>query len=167
MNRIALMLAVASFTIVPAIAADTVKPGDKTFAEKIAVDGMAEVKLGEMASKKGTASKVKEFGQHMVKDHSKANDELKELAIKHGLKLPTAIDAEHQAVHDKLAKLSGAEFDKEYLNEMVSAHKKAVNALETESKDGGEPFKGWATKTLPTIKEHLKEAEADDKNTKG
>jgi putative membrane protein len=162
MKKIAATFLLATALALPVTAAETVKPGDKDWAEKVAIDGMAEVQLGEMAEKKG-GPKVKDFGKHMVTDHGKANDELKAVATKNGVKLPTKIDAEHQAVVDKLSKLSGADFDKAYLDEMVAAHKKAIAALETETKESQSPFKDWATKTLPTIKEHLKMAEADTK----
>ncbi|HEY9679332.1 MAG TPA: DUF4142 domain-containing protein [Drouetiella sp.] len=166
MKKLIVALALVGSAITPVVAAESTKPADAEFAKKVAVDGMTEVKLGEMAEKKGTSEKVKEFAHHMVKDHGQANEELKSVATRCGVKLPGTLDGEHQAVYDKLNKLSGTNFDKQYLEEMVSAHKKAVAALEGECKTGEGPIKDWASKTLPTIKEHLSEAEADCKSTK-
>src|SRR5690349_5799966 len=84
---------------------------DRTFVEKAASGGMAEVKMGKLAVDKGTSPTVKQFGQKMVDDHSKANDELKSIASKKNLTLPTEVDSKHQAAYDKLAKLSGSDFD--------------------------------------------------------
>jgi putative membrane protein len=154
-------------SVTPVVAADAFKDSDKTFAEKVAVDGMTEVELGRIASEKSKSEKVKEFGNHMVKDHGKANEELKTVASNHGLKLPTQPDAEHQALIDKLKVMNGAEFDNAYLAEMITAHKKAIAALEDECKDGEQSLKSWAEKTLPTIKHHLKMAEEDKSQTHG
>ncbi|HEY9733826.1 MAG TPA: DUF4142 domain-containing protein [Drouetiella sp.] len=167
MKRLNIVLLMTAATAIPAFAAESLKASDKTFAEKVAVDGMTEVELGHIATQKSKSEKVKEFGTHMVNDHGKANEELKIVATNHGLKLPTKVDAEHQALIDKLKKMSGAEFDNAYLTEMISAHKKAIAALEGECKDGEPAFKSWAEKTLPTIKNHLKMAEEDKSQSHG
>ncbi len=166
MRKIAIAVLIAMTTL-PVIAAETLKASDKTFVEKVAIDGMTEVELGQMAKDKGSSEKVKQFGIHMVKDHGKANEELKTLASNHGVTLPKKIDAEHQALVDKLKKMSGTQFDSTYLTEMITAHKKAIATLEDEANDGEPSFKSWAEKTLPTIKNHLKRAEEDKVQTHG
>src|SRR4051812_22006608 len=80
---------------------------DDTFVTKAAKGGMAEVELGKLASEKGTSDAVKQFGQRMVTDHGKANDELKSLAQSKNVTLPTDIDAKDKALRDRLMKLSG------------------------------------------------------------
>jgi putative membrane protein len=130
--------------------------GANDFMTKAALGGMAEVKLGEMASTKAQNADVKTFGKKMVEDHSKANTELTELAKKKGVTLPTETDAAHKATMDKLSKLSGAEFDKEYVSEMVKDHEKDVAEFEEQSKNATDAdIKAFATKTLPTLKMHL------------
>ncbi len=120
---------------------------------------MLEVKLGQLAVEKGSSDEVKQFGQKMVDDHSKANDELTQLAGTKGIALPNELGARHQAMVDRLSGLSGAEFDREYMKMMVDDHKKDVSAFEKEAKGGKDPeVKAWAAQTLPTLKEHQKMA---------
>jgi putative membrane protein len=133
---------------------------DETFVTKAAVGGIAEVELGKLAQEKGTSDQVKSFGQRMVTDHGKANDELKTLAQKKNITLPTEMDAHEKATHDRLAKLSGAAFDRAYMQTMLTDHRKDVNEFRHESTAGKDPdIKSFAAKTLPTLEEHLKMAQ--------
>jgi putative membrane protein len=137
---------------------------DHAFVTEAAMGGMAEVELGKLASEKASNDKVKAFGQRMVTDHSKAGDELKSLAATKRITLPTSIDAKHQSTHDKFAKLSGPEFDRAYVRDMVADHKEDVAAFTRESMSGKDnDVKAWATKTLPTLREHLRMIEALEK----
>lgn len=128
----------------------------------IARDGMLEVQLGKLAEKRGTSAEVLKFGKHMVTDHSKANDELKQAAAKENVTLPADISPEQKQKKDKLAELKGAEFDRKYMEEMVAGHKKAIEAIRKETEIGTGATKGWAEKTLPVIEEHKKEADKID-----
>jgi putative membrane protein len=104
----------------------------------------------------------------MEQDHSKANDELKKLAADKGVQLATALDSKHKSKVDKLAKLSGADFDKRYMSEMVSDHKNDVKLFQKEADKGKDAdIKQFASKTLPTLKEHLQLAESSEKEVKG
>ncbi|MCU1280699.1 MAG: outer membrane protein [bacterium] len=129
---------------------------DRKFIEKAASGGMAEVKLGQLAAEKGTSPAVKEFGKRMVEDHSKANDELKSIASKKNVPLPTDVDSKAKATYEKLAKLSGPDFDKAYLDAMVKDHDEDVKEFKNEaSKSNADPeLKEWAQKTLSVIEEH-------------
>src|SRR5689334_15410130 len=93
---------------------------DSTFVTKAAQGGMAEVKLGNLAKEKAESPDVKNFGQTMVTDHTKAGDELKQIASSKNITLPTDIDAKDQAKYDRLSKLSGAAFDRAYMRDMVA-----------------------------------------------
>ena len=133
---------------------------DNDFVMKAAQGGMAEVELGNLAVKQASSSKVKQFGQRMVDDHSKANDELKQVASTKGVTLPTTIGAKHQATVNRLSKMSGAEFDKAYMQDMVKDHQEDVAEFKRESTSGDDPdVKAFAAKTLPTLQEHLKMAQ--------
>ncbi len=133
---------------------------DEQFIQKAAQGGMMEVKLGELASQKAASAQVKEFGAMMVKDHGKANQELKDLAGKKGVTLPAELDSKHQGMVDKFSKLSGEAFDKEYVSDMVSDHKKDVAEFEKASKSAADAdLKAWAGQTLPTLQTHLKHAQ--------
>ncbi len=133
---------------------------DTAFAKEAAIGGMAEVELGNLAKEKASSNDVKQFGDRMVTDHSKANDELKQWAQQKNVTLPTTLDAKHKATRDRLAKLSGDAFDKAYMHDMVTDHQKDVAAFKRESTSGKDAdLKAWAAKTLPTLQEHLKLAQ--------
>jgi putative membrane protein len=128
---------------------------DRAFVLEAGPGGLAEVELGRLAAQKGQSADVKKFGQRMVADHSKANAELKKLAASKGITLPAEMNAEQKAERDKLAKLSGPEFDREYMALMVEDHDKDVAAFQEEAKGGSDPdIKSFAAKTLPTLQEH-------------
>lgn len=131
--------------------------GDSTtFMNEAAQGGMAEVALGQLAAQKGASDAVRQFGQQMVTDHSKANTELKALAAKKNITLPSDVNSEQKSLMEKLSKLSGAEFDKEYVNAMVDDHEKDVSAFEKQSTGGNDAdAKAFAAKTLPTLQHHL------------
>lgn len=132
---------------------------DKSFVMKAASGGMAEVELGQLAVKQANNDEVKQFGQRMVDDHSKANQELKQYAESKGISLPSAMDQSQKKMYDKLSKLSGAAFDREYMSEMLEDHEKDVAEFEKQSKNSKDPeLKSLVDKTLPTLKEHLQMA---------
>jgi len=95
---------------------------DATFAKKAAAGGIAEVKLGQLAQERGSSEPVKAFGKRMETDHSKAADQLKEVASKNNIALPTDMDKKDQATYDRLSKLAGTAFDRAYARDMVVDH---------------------------------------------
>jgi putative membrane protein len=136
---------------------------DEKFMVKAANGGLMEVVAGRLANEKGMSKEVKEFGKHMMEDHQKANDELKQLAESKKIMLPDSMDNDAKDKIEKLSKKSGKDFDKEYMNEMVSDHKKDVNEFEDASKNAKDAeLKAWAEKTLPTLRSHLEMAEKTD-----
>jgi len=133
---------------------------DKKFADAAAQGGMAEVMLGELASSNGTHASVKSLGAMMVKDHGKANEELKSWASASGYSLPSSVTAEQQKAYDELKAKKGAEFDRMFADVMVNDHKKVLAAFKKESTEGNEAsLKSFATKTVPTLEHHLMESE--------
>lgn len=130
---------------------------DALFMRTAAMDGLAEVEHGRLATQNAAAADVKEFAQRMVDDHSKAGEELKALAAQKQVTLPTELDQKHRAVQDKLAKLKGEAFDKAYMSHMVMAHQQAVALFQRQAKAGKDSdAKAWAAKTLPVLQEHYK-----------
>src|SRR5205085_7440191 len=109
-----------------AMAADTgLSHGDKKFFEEAAAGGMFEVEVGKLADQKAQDPGVKAFGQTLVKDHSAANDELKALAGKKAVTLPTALPKDQQKKLDKLAKAK--DFDKDFVKDVgLHDHKKDI-----------------------------------------
>jgi putative membrane protein len=134
---------------------------DETFMMSAAQAGMVEVKLGEVATKKATQANVKQFGAMMVSDHSNANQQLRAIAAKNGVTLPSKLDAIHKSKVDKMSKLSGEQFDKAYVSEMVKDHEKLAAEFEKAAKTAQNlELKSFAATTLPVIKAHLKHIKA-------
>ncbi len=132
---------------------------DSGFMVKAGGDGMAEVELGRLAAERASSSDVKAFAQMMVDDHSKANGELTSLAGQKSVTLPTEPLPPAKAAKDHLSTLSGAAFDKAYMDHMVKDHEKAVALFTKEASAGKDPdTKSWAEKTLPTLQQHLAKA---------
>ncbi|HEY4270579.1 MAG TPA: DUF4142 domain-containing protein [Candidatus Udaeobacter sp.] len=127
-----------------------------TFVQDAANINMTEIQLGKVAQEKGQSEGVKSFGDRMVRDHTKINDQLKPVAQELNLQMPEAVNAENQALIDKLSKLSGAEFDKAYANAMVSGHKGAIKEFENAQAKATQPqLKKFIDDTLPMLREHL------------
>jgi putative membrane protein len=137
------------------------KSSDAIFAMKAAQGGMAEVQLGQLAAQKGTSSDVKSFGQMMVDDHSKANDNLKSVASQESMTLPTSLDAKDEALYTKLQNESGPKFDRDYVRAMVKDHQEDVKEFQKEANDGHDPkVKNFASQTLPVLHEHLQKIQS-------
>ena len=161
------MLAGAAFGAVmlalPAVA-QQVNPvnsaADQKFIQNAAGGGLGEVKLGQLAESKASNPEVKRFAQRMVEDHTKANDQLKAALSQQGVTIPTEMDPEARQSYDKLSKLSGTQFDRAYMSDMLKDHRKDVKEFEDEAKNGKDPaVKQFAQQTLPTLREHLQMAE--------
>ena len=130
---------------------------DSKFAAEAASGGMAEVKLGQLAQQRGSSPSVKSFGERMVNDHEKAAEELKSVARQQGIALPAGLNHKDQATYDRLAKLQGNEFDKEYAQLMVKDHEEDIAEFAKEASGGtNEALKSFASQTLPTLKNHLR-----------
>jgi putative membrane protein len=134
---------------------------DTKFMKEAAEGGMAEVALGQLAVEKASSSDVKKFGQRMVDDHGKANDDLKQLASQKNVDLPQDLNAKDKATKASLEKLSGQQFDQAYMKDMLKDHKKDIADFRRESRSARDPdVKKFASQTLPTLEEHLKQAES-------
>jgi putative membrane protein len=122
---------------------------------------MYEVEAGKVATTKGQADAVKQFGQQMVEAHTKTTEELKGIvqAEKIRVDLPTTLDSKHQKMIDDLNKASAADFDKTYAKQQVDGHKEAEDLFETYAKKGDNAaVKQFASRALPVIKQHLDES---------
>jgi putative membrane protein len=138
---------------------------DRQFVMMAAQGGMAEVELGRLAVQKASSSSVKNFGQHMVQEHTQANNQLKQLASQKSITLPISVSEQHKATKARLSKLSGAAFNQELMNQMVMDHEKTVALFERQSQQGSDPsLKAWATQTLPTLRNHLRTALSVQRN---
>lgn len=133
---------------------------DKEFLKMAAVSNMTEAHLGEMAEGKAAHAGVKDFGQTLVKDHTKAYQELTALEGKLGQPIPKGINIRRDRAVGQLASLKGKKFDGSFLRDEVRDHERAIAAFKREAQRGQDPeVKAYATSVLPTMEEHLREAE--------
>lgn len=156
----------------PAVGTSGENSDVQDFVTKAANVNMAEVELGRLAEQKAQSPQVKDFARQMVEDHTKANTELEQIARAQNIQLPTALDQDHQDALQKLQGLSGADFDREYIDAMVDGHQDAVDLLKDHADDlkdnaqgapvgtsGTAPAKAqadqWAANTLPAVQSHL------------
>jgi len=147
----------AGASAVPAHAlSGTISPEGKSFIKDAASAGLVEVQLGQLARDRGSAPEVKDFGDLMVRDHGKADGELKALAASNNLKLPVQVERKHTLMLARLSEFSGKAFDRKYLQAMVAHHlkniarfKKAIRQVKDQD------LNAWAVSTLPVLQEHL------------
>jgi putative membrane protein len=139
--------------------ADKASAPDTAFIMKAADGGMTEVELGKLAEKNGQREDVKTFANQMVKDHGKANENLKSIASKMNVPLPEKVSEKHQAAIDKMSKMSGAEFDAQYVVRMIFEHEKTRILFEnSRAHVSNEELKKFIDETLPVVKSHLEMA---------
>lgn len=142
----------------------TPKAGDTRFAKQAAMGGMEEVQLGRLAVQRAANEKVRAFGQRMIDDHTKANDQLKAIAAKDNIALPGDLGSRQTALMDRLSRLTGPEFDRAYMRDMVRDHEKDIADFQNEAANGMNPdLRAWAAMTTPTLQEHLQLAKDADR----
>lgn len=143
----------------------TVSDNVADFAVKAANGGMMEVEMGKLAEEKGASKGVKDFGAMMVKDHTSANDKIKSMAAAKNITLPATVSDDSKKAIDKLSGETGKDFDKDYIDKMVSDHKDDIDLFEKAAKDSSYgDFQSFAVKTLPTLYKHLGAAKAIQKS---
>jgi len=121
---------------------------------------MAEVELARLAEQKAASPQVKDFARQLVEDHTKADNELKGLAVNFNTTLPTEVDSKARSEMGKLSKLSGARFDHEFIKQAIDDHQSDIKAFEHEADNGGnQAIKTFASNTLPALREHLRMAQ--------
>ena len=140
------------------VALATSTPESKFLTDAIRGD-IAEVKMGELAQMKGQSEGVREFGEMLVEDHTKAQKKTADLAKEMNVTAPTQPTAEQTAKHDALARLSGAEFDRQFAAEMVKGHQEEIAKYEKQAQSGDSKVAELAEDLLPTLKQHLAAAQ--------
>jgi putative membrane protein len=128
---------------------------DRQFFMDAAAGGTYEVQSSRLALQKSNNDGVKRFAQHMIDDHTKANDELAGLARSKNVAVTPAPNQMQQDMLNRLQGLSGTQFDQEYLRQQRMAHQDTIQKFETAANSGSEDVKMWASKTLPTLRQHL------------
>ena len=158
------LLAATAAAFIPASGAESAKQDSRhfsqSFLQKAAEGQQAEIVLGRLASERAADRHVKEFGMHMMEDHRKASAEIRQLAAKEGVTLPTELTGRHKDKQEQFAHLSGSEFDRAYMGYMLRDHRKDVKEFERRVKAIKDPqVLQWAEGTLPVLKEHLRQAQ--------
>ena len=162
---------------------NSLKRGDRSFVDDLTYAGNAEIELGKLAAKNASSPAVKKFGQMMGDYHSKAGKELTQITTMYGMSQPSGLDEKHLALKDRLAKMTGPDFDKAYMDAMVDGHGDVVDKLESrvdevnrsatltgkqekdtnvkpETSDNSvtASLNAWAANALPVVKAHLDQA---------
>jgi putative membrane protein len=156
----------ATSVVVPATFAFGTQPQpmsdiEQSFLQKAAEGQQAEVVLGQLAVQKASSDQVKQYGAHMIQDHQKASEELRQLATREGTLLPSQLSIEHQQIQQKLSQLSGKDFDKAYISFMVEDHMKDLGEFQQGARTLQDPqVRQWTQGTLPILKAHLDKAKA-------
>jgi len=136
----------------------TIKADETTtaFLVKAANGGMAEVKLAQLAKEKSKDSTILNFADMMITDHGGANEKVKSLAAERNVTLPVEPDEDHKKKADELAKKTGKDFDKGYVDAMVKGHKETVDMFKTASgKVSDAAVKTFIDNTLPVLEHHF------------
>lgn len=135
---------------------NSLSASDRNFVLQAAQNGMLEVELGRLATQRGSSTAVKQHGQQMVQEHTQANQELMQLAMQKGVEIPQEMSSQNQVVRQRLAGLSGANFDAAYQQAMRQSHSQAIALFQAQSQQGQDPeLKAWATQLLPDLQAHL------------
>jgi len=137
-------------------APEDMNPQDRLFIQQIALGGMGEVEMAQLAEQRGTAGDIKTFARRMIDDHVKANDRLAQLARDLSVALPPKPDAGRQAIEKTLSAAKGHAFDRGYLTVQMREHQKTVQLLEWIIGSGqNQAVRDYAIDTLPVVMAHL------------
>ncbi len=127
------------------------------FVAVASASGLAEVNMGNMAIKHGTSLEIRQYGQRLVDDHTRANKELNRLATAENLTPAATMDAAHRTLARRMEQLRGPSFDQAFLKHMVMDHQEAIAIFEQQARKGQDPqLKGLAAKMLPVLRDHLR-----------
>jgi putative membrane protein len=142
-----------------------IAPTARDFVQEVAISDMFEIQSSKLASTKPSGAE-KDFAGHMIADHTKTSEELSAQAKSDNIPVSSTMDKSHQQMLDKLNRLNGEDFRKQYFSDQVSAHKDAISLFERYGKSGeNAKLKDWASTTLPTLQHHLEMARGIYKNT--
>jgi putative membrane protein len=129
---------------------------DGQFVLDAAAGGAAEIALAKLALETSSRGRIKSLAQRLLSDHDTANQQLRELATLKQLDWPAGPDKAQKATYARLSMLSGSQFDRAYLEEMLQGHRMAIATFQREAMDGSDSeVKAWALKILPTLEAHL------------
>ncbi|MBD2431524.1 MULTISPECIES: DUF4142 domain-containing protein [Fischerella] len=146
---------------------NTTPISNQEFVTQATQGNLAEIELGQLAQKRAASAEVKQYAQQMITDHTQAQNQLKQLAAQKKLTVPQSVGEQNKQVAANLSKLSGADFDRAYMNQMVQDHQKTVSLFQREAEQGQDAdLQAFASTKLPTLQQHLQQAQSlADKTT--
>lgn len=120
-----------------------------------------EIEAGQQAQKKANSDEFVEYGRMIARDHVKAVSEVNAILKEQGLSAPDELDSEHKTLLQRLSSATGARFEEQFRKQQISGHEKAIKLFQNYAKNGqNDALKTWAQNTLPTLENHLRDAEA-------
>jgi putative membrane protein len=142
------------------------------FVRAAAASDLYEMEASRLAEQRSQNTEVKRFAQHMLRDHGKTTGELKgmlpQLQGVSAQQMATSLDRQHQALLEQLQGAQGAEFDRAFVRQQVQSHQAAVDLFRAYAQSGDDArLKQWASQTLPSLEEHLREAQQLQRGTQG
>ena len=160
MSRIVVSLGIALATLGMAVAAPAINKADQNFVKQAIQGNLAEVELGKLAQEKSMNDGVRSFGDMLVKDHSAGNEKATAVASAIGVTPPSEPSKKQKAMYDRLSKLLGSAFDRQFARMMVEDHQKDIKEFEKEAKSSNQQIAEFAKDTLPTLQKHLDSAKS-------
>lgn len=158
------MVAATMFTLSAVQAQST--EANWAFMKKVIQDDLAEIQIGKLAEEKGTNKSVRKFGKKLVTDHGANLKKAKSVAHSIGVKPPNAPNATQEATYDSLSKLLGPQFDRQFAERTVQAHRNDIKEFQRQAEKSG-PTAAFARQTLPTLEQHLQIAESVSRSMAG
>jgi putative membrane protein len=160
MNKLLLGVGLATALALSAPAAFAQEKAGQAFLKKAMEGNLAEIEMGKLAQQKGGSDGVRSFGKQLEQDHSAANEKAAALAREIGMSPPTEPSKKQKADYDRMSKMSGDKFDREFVKHMVADHKKDIKEYQQEAKKTTERPSSLAQETLPTLQTHLQTAQS-------
>jgi len=152
---IAVVMALVAMTILAYAAKNELSHQDKSFLEDAAKGNMLEMQLGQLASTQSSNPDIQKMGKNLTKDHSAVNQQLGAIAQQNAATLPMELGYEQKHKVDSLAKKSGSDFDRTFLDDVLKAHKNSIDIYQKEANNGKDlALRSLASQTLPKLREH-------------
>lgn len=132
---------------------------DSDFVQMAGLASNAEIELSQLALQTSKNARVRYYAEKMVADHTQSAKELKQLASRKGLTVPSGLDEMHRKSADSLARLPNTQFDQAYMDQMIADHEQAVTLFRQQTQTGADDgLRQFAIRMLPHLQEHLRQA---------
>jgi putative membrane protein len=138
----------------------SISDSDRDFAKTAYQGNLAEINVAQIAVQRASSNDVKQYAQELVDDHTKANEQLKQIATSKGIDLPSEVDSQAKSEQDRLSQLSGSDFDRQFLDQQKKDHQKTIALFQQEASQGQDPdLKSYASDNLSKLQQHASMAD--------